>query len=105
MTTKKRKMEEESKMKSFDAKTTVSNVEKDLKSYCKRLFDLTEIDPVFDLSAEELRILRKFVDLATDWGYWSGPKPDFEHVRFELQSHECCRSLQEYSDILFRNLR
>ena len=56
------------------------------------------------LTPAEYKTLQKYTFLADEWGYRAGS--DGRHTKFERKSHGVSqgRMLQEYTDILFRNL-
>lgn len=71
--------------------------------------DVTAGDNVADMTLEwaltpsERNVLLQLRPLYVRWGYRTGQNE--QHQKYELLTHGCCRVLQEYTDILFRNLQ
>lgn len=59
--------------------------------------------PTWQLTPTEIKTLTLYKPLYQRWGYRTGKNQS--HQRFEKDSHDCCRLLQEYSDLVFRHLQ
>jgi hypothetical protein len=65
--------------------------------------DVADMTTSRELTPSERNTLLQIAPLYVRWGYRTGPQSN--HQGYELMTHGCCRMLQEYTDILFRNLQ
>lgn len=84
-------------------KEEIKKIYKSLSIECLPAQNISKFVSLSEFTENERKILESIVLLYQKWGYRAGPNES--HINYELKSHGPARLLQDYSDILFRNLQ